>query len=87
MTGEVRREPPLSPSIPVMLPGDPEEKERKIREREGIPVESVVLSELVTWATKLGVPVPPSVSPPSSSASTSCYVSSVDPPTRLKSSL
>lgn len=39
--------PPLDPSVPVMVPGDPEQKTFKARVESGIPIDELKLAELV----------------------------------------
>lgn len=52
---EIRREPPKDPSIPIMVPGDPEKKAFILRSREGIPVSSLELESFRDTCSAHGV--------------------------------
>jgi hydroxycarboxylate dehydrogenase B len=54
----VRSSPPIDPSKPITLPGDPEQRMLKQRKSEGIPLDPGNWQALVDLAGELGVPVP-----------------------------
>ncbi|ELR16661.1 malate/Llactate dehydrogenase [Acanthamoeba castellanii str. Neff] len=66
MTNEVRSEPPKESA--VMLPNDPEIKVEVVRRQHGIPLDEVVLGELVALGRRFSVPFPPLLSSSSSTA-------------------
>lgn len=52
----MRATPPLDPKQPVLVPGDPEHAERKIRVAEGIPMTDTLVSEVRQVAEEAGAP-------------------------------
>jgi uncharacterized oxidoreductase len=57
----VRSSPPIDPSQPVTLPGDPELRTLKQRSQSGIPLDEGNWKALTDLAVELGVPVPEGV--------------------------
>jgi uncharacterized oxidoreductase len=55
-----KREPPAEGVAEVLVPGEPEERARARRSREGIPLPAATWAELGAVATRFGVPLPPS---------------------------
>ena len=39
----------------VMIPGEPEQRCRKLREQLGIPVADEIWEEIIDWATRMGI--------------------------------
>jgi uncharacterized oxidoreductase len=54
----VRGCPPVSPEVPIQLPGDPERRERARRQAEGIPLDEGTWGQLTAVADRLGVKRP-----------------------------
>ena len=54
----VRNTPTLSPSDTILLPGEPEERTRADRERNGIPVAASVRANLAAFADEIGIVAP-----------------------------
>ena len=46
MSAEARRQPPATPGVDVLVPGDPEIKSQLIREAQGIPIDPALFREL-----------------------------------------
>ena len=61
MIDRVRAEPPRDPSIPVMVPGDPEKKASAERTTAGIPLSARAVSEFEAIASALSFPAPRAV--------------------------
>lgn len=55
LTGVVEASRPVDAAQPVMMPGTPEQRARRERERDGVPVSAVVWAELERVAGELGV--------------------------------
>lgn len=58
MADEARRQAPITDSLPVLAPGDPEYQCEKIRLTDGIPIEPGLQKEILQWSEKLKVPSP-----------------------------
>jgi uncharacterized oxidoreductase len=54
----VRSSPPIDPSKPITLPGDPELNTMHQRQSTGVPLDEGNWKALVDLAVELGVPVP-----------------------------
>jgi LDH2 family malate/lactate/ureidoglycolate dehydrogenase len=57
----VRDTPKLSPSDSILLPGEPEQRTRADRERDGIPVARSVRASLAAFADEIGIATPDSL--------------------------
>jgi hydroxycarboxylate dehydrogenase B len=55
-----KRQPPADGVTEVLVPGEPEERARARRSREGIPLPAATWAELRAVGTRFGVPLPPS---------------------------
>jgi ureidoglycolate dehydrogenase (NAD+) len=55
-----KRQPPADGVAEVLVPGEPEERARAKRSREGIPLPAATWSELQAVGTRFEVPLPPS---------------------------
>ena len=50
---------PLAPGVDtLMYPGEPEAREQRRRERDGIPLDEATWQEIVALAQELGIPLP-----------------------------
>ncbi len=58
ITAYVTASPPRDPGEPVLIPGDPERRMRKLRLVEGIPVDAITCAEIVESAAMLGLHLP-----------------------------
>jgi uncharacterized oxidoreductase len=58
--GAAKRQAPADGVTEVLVPGEPEERARTRRSREGIPLPAATWADLGTVATRFGVPLPPS---------------------------
>lgn len=58
MMDELRGEPRLRPSAPVMVPGDPEKNSVRVREVEGIPFSDAEWSDFARLAQESRLPLP-----------------------------
>ena len=57
-----KRQAPADGVTEVLVPGEPEERARARRSREGIPLPAATWAELGNVAVRFGVPLPPSQS-------------------------
>jgi uncharacterized oxidoreductase len=53
--GYVKGSPPADPASPVLVPGDPERRSRKLRGQTGIPLDSATWEALVAAGEAMGV--------------------------------
>jgi LDH2 family malate/lactate/ureidoglycolate dehydrogenase len=58
LTAELKAVPPSAPDGEVLVPGEPEARERARREREGIPLTAPVAASLRELGRRVGVPDP-----------------------------
>ena len=58
LLGELRAIPPAPGFDEVLAPGDPEDRARAERERDGVPIEPALWRTLCELSRELGVAVP-----------------------------